>query len=742
MHANSKSSLGHGKPVHSLPPVIGIGASAGGLEALSELLAALPRDIGATFLVVQHMDRNQESALPDILSQRTQLAVERAAQGVVPLIGHVYVIQPNTTLTLAEGRLRLETREPGRQPHKPVDALFYSLAVECGARCAGIVMSGADSDGAAGTAAIKQAGGITFAQSPETARVPSMPRTAIETGCVDFVLPPEAIATELSRLVMHPYLHSTPMAAAEDKAQRPAADEERHLLRIFRQLHTAHDIDFSGYKPSTLKRRLARRMALRKIADLHEYTGLVETDPAEAADLYKDFLIHVTSFFRDPDAFSALTGVFPQVCEGRSQKNPIRIWVPGCASGEEVYSIAIALLEFLGDRASSTGIQIFGSDVSELAIGKARSGLYPESIAQDVSPERLSRFFIKQDDGYCISRLVRDLCIFAQHDVTRDPPFSRLDLISCRNLLIYLAPAAQLRVMQTFHYALRRQGILVLGPSESVGAASDLFELGDKAHRFYTPRWKGTGMNADVQRPSNPVNNTSAETDAAVSSPLEFNEADSVLRLADRLFLARYAPAGILVDGGLEILQYRGEVGPYLAPASGPPAINLRRVMRPELLVEMLAALEQVRNGATSARRPELEIEGVGMVGMEVIALSRPGGAPCYLFIFEEASRHHVRRRERVAQGAARTESEKDNRIAHLERENVDLREVLHATLEQHEAAREELKSAHEEVLSANEEFQSTNEELETSKEELQSGNEELITTNEELRDRNRQRQT
>jgi two-component system CheB/CheR fusion protein len=711
------------------------------LEALGHLLEALPARLGASLIVVSHLDRSHESLLPEILARKTRLRVLEARDGVTPVADHVYVISPNVTLTMVEGRIHLDPRAGGRQPHMPVNALFESLARERGVGAVGIVLSGADSDGAIGIQAIKHAGGITFAQTPDTAGVPSMPENAIETGCVDFVLPPRLIAIELARLAAHPYLRPVPSDPIErgDATISGVADEPT-LRRVFRRLRSAHGVDFTRYKPATLRRRLARRMALQRIDDFDEYVGFLESDSAETASLYQDFLIRVTGFFRDPEVFKALAEeVFPDLCAGRPYKEPIRIWVPGCATGEEVYSIAIALVEFMGEHAPSIGIQIFGTDVSESAIEKARAGSYMESIAQDVSTERLNRFFVKEDAHYTIARNIRELCVFARQDVTRDPPFSRLDLVSCRNLLIYLGASSQQRVMQIFHYALRKRGLLMLGPSESVGHASELFELTDKTHRFYKPKLVSGGASLELQRPPGGSAADGAPTNSADSSETNFIETDSALRQADRWFLARYAPAGILVDEALNILQFRGETGPYLAPASGPPSVNLARVVRPDLLVDMVPALEEARESGKIARRPGLSVEGLGSVDLEVIPLPRAGVAPCYLFVFEDESRRAAGRRDRQAQNVQLTDSEIQTRSARLERENADLREFLQATMEQHEAAKEELRSAHEEVLSANEEFQSTNEELETSKEELQSSNEELITTNEELRDRNRQ---
>lgn len=718
--------------------IVGIGASAGGLEAVSEILGGLPSHPGVAIIIVQHLDRTRDSLLSEILRRRTMLPVIEARDGMLIAPDHVYVIPPNATLTVDASVLRLSPRAATGM-HMPVDALFRSLAEHCGEGAVGIVLSGADCDGAAGTQAIKHAGGITFAQDPDTARVSAMPRSAVATGCVDFVLPAGEIAPELLRLSAHSYLSPggfpEGVVADADSVENDSASEGELLRRIFRRLRLTHGVDFSGYKSSTLRRRLARRMAVQRIETLTEYTAFLENHTGEAAALYQDFLIRVTSFFRDPATFSALIEhVFPRLVAGRSPKEPIRIWVPGCATGEEVYSIAIALLEYLGDLLPPAGIQIFGTDISEAAIENCRAGAYSDSIAQHVSADRLRRYFVRQNSHYVIARSVRDLCVFARQDITRDPPFSRLDLVSCRNVLIYLGAAVQGRIMQTFRYALRPNGFLLLGPSESAGQGEELFEAVDKQHRLYKPR---PTMSFAADDRSLPSVHGSISTQQRPEKPLV--ESESALRHADRLLLARYSPAGIVVDDALNILQFRGEIAPFLAPASGPPSLNLLRIARPELLLTVPPAVEEARASGKVARRAGLHIDGAGEVDLEVIPLRQPGGVACYLILLESASFRTFGRRERLTSTTSLSESEKDKHLAYLERENLELREFLQATMEQHEAAREELKSAHEEVLSANEEFQSTNEELETSKEELQSANEELITTNDELRERNRE---
>lgn len=710
---------------------MGIGASAGGLEALVELLGALPAT-GMAFIVVQHLDPTHKSLLHEILAKKTTMAVSLATAGEAVKPDHVYVIPPDALLTVHGGLIELKRRTSGPDRPFPVDLLFSSLAVAYGERAIGVVLSGADADGSRGLREIKHAGGFTFAQQPESARFPIMPRHAIETGCVDLVLRPKEIAGELARLSRR---FRTPEPSPETKSASTGdvvtEDENAVLAHIFQRLRSAHGVDFTHYKRTTIRRRIERRMMLRGIESLNEYRESLDRDPGELAALYQDFLIRVTEFFRDPTAFDALRQhVLPALCEGRSPKEPLRIWVPGCATGEEVYSVAITVLEYLGDGLPQLKIQIFGTDVSEVALEKARAGVYPVTALHEVSAERRDRFFVGHNGEYRISKDIRDLCLFARQDVTRDPPFSRLDLISCRNLLIYLDDVAQRRVLRTFHYALRPQGMLFFGPAESVAYSPELFEQIDSRSRVFR-RMPNTGGGAIAERAHGSASLALGPEGDAV--PLRI-EPDSLPRDADRLLLVRFAPPCVLVNQALTILQFRGQTGPYLEPAGGAPSFDLRRVIRPELLVQILPAIaETTKTGVASRRDVRLDTREISI---EVIPLADSGGRPSFLILFDDGTSLP---RGRSAAVPALTESEKDKRLGHLERELEGMREYMRAAAEEHEAVQEELRSAHEEMLSANEEYQSTNEELETSKEELQSTNEELTTTIDELRSKNQE---
>jgi len=711
--------------------IVGIGASAGGLEPIAELLGALPATTGMAYIVVQHLDPRHESLLSEILAKKTTIPVSVALSGETVQPDHVYVIPPDVTLTVLDGRIALNPRPNAPERSLPVDALFASLADACGDHAIAVVLSGGDSDGSSGVQAVRQAGGLTLAQSPETARFPDMPRHAIETGCVDLVLRPNEIARELIDLEQR--LSAAAASSPTTRVDRGTDSDETSLRHVFHRLRAVHGVDFTHYKRTTISRRLERRMALRRIDGLDEYRRLIDDDPGELAALYQDFLIRVTEFFRDPDSFEALRRyVFPIVCEGLSGKRLLRIWVPGCASGEEVYSVAMALLEYFGESVPSARIQIFGTDVSETALQQARAGVYSASAVQDVSSERLQRFFTKQNGEYRVAKSIRDLCLFARQDVTHDPPFSRLDLISCRNLLIYLDSVAQQRVLRTFHYALHPEGMLVFGPAESIGPSSDLFEQVDKRFRVYRrlpSHHGGSGMppthSSDASTPTSGKKETALDVDT-----------ESLLREADRLLLARFAPASLVVNHAFTILQYRGQTGPYLEPAGGAPSFDLRRVVRPELLVRITAGIQEASSSGASSHH-DVRMEDGRAVSIETIPLKGSPDARAFLILFDEGARHPSP--EAPAAAAPLPESDKDRRIVELERDIAGLRAYLRAAIEEHGAVEEELKSAHEEVLSANEEFQSTNEELETSKEELQSTNEELTTTIDELRHRNQE---
>jgi two-component system CheB/CheR fusion protein len=740
-------------------PIVGLGASAGGLEAVGDLLNNLPSATGMAFIFVQHLAPDHTSLLSEILSQKTAMPVTEAAQGQRVEPNHVYVIPPNTGLTIARGCLVLNPRNDAAGVPMPIDAFFNSLAEDQGANAIGISLSGSGTDGALGIQAIKNEGGITFAQDAVSAQYTSMPQAAIRSGCIDFVLPPQDIAQELVRIsrqqVQKDISVSTPETVEYDEAD---------LQRIFNLLHNSCNLDFTHYKRGTVKRRLARRLALRNLHSLADYIGFITVNPDELTALGQDFLIHVTHFFRDPDSFESLEQyIFPRIINERSPKTPIRIWVPGCSTGEEVYSIAICCLEYLRNHGIGAPIQIFGTDVSEEALQAARAGIYAENIERNVSPERLERYFTKIGDRFQISKSVRNLCIFARHDVTSDPPFSQLDLISCRNLLIYLNPLLQKRIIPLFHYALKPEGILILGPAENIGGFADIFTLEDnKKIKFYTKaplsaqsqlKYLEGFAGKAAYSPLRPSLAPLAYTD-----PLKkkYSETEEQKREADRITHNRFVPAAVLCDKNLNILEFRGDTGLYLTQPSGAPEVNLQKLARPGLLIEISKAVHKAGKEGVTVCKQGLRIDtltGIREINLEVTPVQRSAaGEPWFLIFFEDKIRsapatekasgfwtsiEKMVTRQGGRNGSAAAPQHLESARSKLELD--DTHDYIRTMISEYDLTKEELQASQEELLSSNEELQSTNEELETAKEELQSANEELLTTNEGVHHRNQE---
>jgi two-component system CheB/CheR fusion protein len=451
---------------------VAIGASAGGIEAASELMNYLPVDTGMAFVLIQHLDPKHHSLLTELLARKTAMPVAEVSEGLTAKSNHVYVIPPNATMSISGQVLHLSPREDLRGLHMSVDHFMRALAEQKGNRAIGVILSGSGTDGTLGMAEIQAHGGVTFAQDEASAKYDGMPRSAVVAGCVDYVLSPRAIAGELARISQHPYVVQDNLPQAVE----PGPEVKAGMTTVFQALRRATGVDFTHYRQTTIMRRIQRRMVVHKIDVVEEYAKFVQSHPDEVKALYQDMLINVTSFFRSPRLFEALKShVFPAILKKLPRERGIRVWTPGCASGEETYSVAMALLEFFGDKSSQIPVQFFGTDVSDLSVAKARNGIYPENIQGDVSTERLRRFFTKAEGGYRVSKTIRDMCIFAQHNVLEDPPFSRMDLICCRNLLIYLEPVLQNKVISLFHYALRPGSFLALGNSEGLGTATNLF---------------------------------------------------------------------------------------------------------------------------------------------------------------------------------------------------------------------------------------------------------------------------
>ncbi len=714
-----------------------MGASAGGLDPLLLLLKHLPLDTGMAFVVIQHLDPQHESQLPELLAHATALNVSAAVSGRRIEPNHVYVIPPKAHLTVTEGRLRLVTRDPDQPSFRPIDECFESLALDRGHQAIGVVLSGTGMDGTLGLQAIKAEGGTTFAQDEESAKFRGMPHSAISAGVVDFVLPPDDIGRRVAQLGTQAYVQQ---GAASPPASAPAADETA-LRRITALLRTQTGVDFSVYKQTTLRRRIQRRLMLSGSASLPAYAAHLEHHPAELALLYEDIFIHVTRFFRDGDIYETLKRkVFPRIVQGRVDKQPVRLWVPGCSTGEEAYSLAITWLEYAKSLAEPVPLKIFGTDISSAAVEKARAGRYAEGIIAQISPERLNAYFVKVPGGYQVSKPVRDLCVFAPHNLLTDPPFSNLDLLCCRNVLIYLEADSQHQLVQLFHHALKASGFLVLGPSEDIGRLGDLYSVVDKKHRIYAKKAGARQLFHELQAGPSAWGRLLATRGLDSPGEAEASTPQAVGAAADRVALAAYAPASVIVDGELNILQVRGHLGMFVEPAIGPPSRNLAKMARQGLSLALTTLIRKARRSNVTARQAGLRVTVEGKarrVRIDVIPfqVSQQSTDRYFLVSFTPSPISD--------RGAARTAGQApvDDVAVTLgvERELQEARETLLTVMAERDANDEELTAALEELQSANEELQSTNEELQTAKEEQQSANEELTTLNEELGKQNQE---
>ena len=730
-----------GRPSSGKPfPIVGIGASAGGFEAFSEFLKYLPADTGMAFVLVQHLNPKHKSQLSELLGRTTRVPVVEAEDNVEVAPNQVYVIPANARITIQDGRLRVSPRKENELPPMPIDAFFRSLASEQQDQAIGIVLSGTGTDGTLGIEAIKGEGGITFAQHESSAKYYGMPGSAITSGNVDFVLTSEGIAAELGRIAQHPYVGRakempTLKPVQDIGSERALKGADAEMGQLFSLLRARTGVDFALYKPSTLRRRIVRQMILQKFDSLGQYVSFLERRPREVDSLFNDLLIYVTSFFRDPKTFQALKKtVFPKLLKARADDLPLRFWVCGCSTGEEAYSLAISLIEFFEQNRTHRPVQIFASDVNDAGINKARAGIYPQNIMQDISAERLRRFFSKTGGHYQVNKSVRDMVVFARQNVIVDPPFSNLDLITCRNVLIYLDAVLQRKIMSVFHYALQAHGLLVLGNSETVGASSDLFSLANKKDKIY--RKKQT-----YSRPAFPSARKVPPEVAVAAQPAErANVAVCVPDLhgqMDKLLLRDFAPAAVLVSADLEVLHFRGRTGEYLEHSAGAASLNLLRMVRESLAIDLRSAVSRAsKNDSHVKHTSHLRRDGHDYdIVIEVIPLRpAPDSERFFVVIFRELGRTAFEPAGPGKRGASAGDARE---IASLKAELALTRESLQTTIEEQEANNEELKSANEEIQSTNEELQSTNEELETAKEELQSTNEELTTLNEELQTRN-----
>ncbi len=715
--------------------VVAIGASAGGLEAVTEFLQNLSSNTGMAYIYVQHLSPDHKSLLTELLSSKTKMKVQEIEDMEKMEPNNVYVIPYNKEIEVTNGHIKLIPRPKNKTTNLSVDVLFSSLAETHKSNVIGIILSGNGHDGCRGLKEIKFEGGITFAQD-DSAKFNSMPRSAINEGVVDFVLSPKEIAKEIISLSKHSILKKTPLPLApEDEIENNDPD----LKIILQLLHKRKNVDFSHYKMSTFKRRMLRRMLIHKVKTVKQYVEIVAKKNSELDLLYEDLLINVTYFFRDADAFMLLKKtVLSKLLNTKAPGETLRIWVAACATGEEVYSIAMSLIELQDSKSNNIPFQIFASDLSAEAIRMARSGEYTAHQLKNVSPKRLQRFFSKTKDKYRISQPLRDVCIFAQHNILRDPPFSRMDFISCRNFLIYLEATAQRKAITTFHYALNEGGCLMLGKSETIGASTQFFAPFNKTYKIYSRKNHGSHtripdliprIQSNTRIPKNInanglVKKIPASTNAGLGIAF-----DSVL-------LSKYVPASVIINYEMEILQFRGQTSSYLMQSSGKASFNILKMVNTEMVFELRNAIHHAIKSKQTVRKAGIEIDKdiakntFRIVNLEVAPLNIEGEEPMLVVVF---SGHRMEIMGHTVKGTKNNSAAKDRRIKKLEEELASARYDMGSITHDQEAVNEELQSANEEAVSSNEELQSLNEELETSKEEIESTNEELTTTNQEL---------
>jgi two-component system, chemotaxis family, CheB/CheR fusion protein len=717
-------------------PIVGIGASAGGLPALQDILKNLDSQTGMAFVLVTHLAPDQKSFLSEIVEPFTQMPVVPVEHGQRPEPNHLYVLLPNQTVSIHGGMFRVEPPAATDRFPRTIDRFFLSLANDQKNHAIGVVLSGANADGALGLKAIKGEGGITLVQSPESAVHGDMPRSSIASDHVDLVVPPAEIGMELNRLgqeFARPQLRSLGEGIT-------TPDDEQSFQRILQLLRGVSGLDLRQYKPETVRRRIARRMILLRRERLADYARLLQARPDELRILQEDVLINVTRFFRDLAFWDSIReNVLPILFQDRAPDRPIRIWCAGCSSGEEVYSLAISVLEYQARHGLDIPLQIFGTDASDQSIEAARMAIYSETVVADLSPERLRRYFVKVDRGYQVSKRVRDTCIFSRQNLASDPPFSHIDLLSCRNVMIYFNQALQRQVMLMFHYALESGGYILLGMSEGLRDYGDVFTTVDRKNKIYMK----TGIHLPYHfQPRNYAvpnqvgdGHTAADVESSVWPEIELQ------RAADRIVMARFGPPGLVIDERMNVLQSRGQTAPYLEITPGAVNWNLQRLLREGIVTEVKAIAQRAisENVPTSTTVVMLDDQaGQRQVLVDVLPItSSSARARCFLILFQPVAKAGDAKPLQLAAPPKLTSDEKDRMIAQLRQDLNSTRFHLQTLVEERDARHQELVSANEEIQSANEELQSTNEELETTKEELQSANEELQTVNDELQQRN-----
>ena len=699
-------------------PIIGIGASAGGLEAFELFFKTMPADSGMAFVLVPHLDPGHQSMLSDILQRITIMPVHEAQDQIAIEANHVYIIPPAKDMAIFHGTINLSVPEQARGLRLPIDSFFRSLAEDQGERAICVILSGSGSDGTLGLRAIHGSGGASFVQEPTSAKYDGMPSSAIQTGLATYVLPVEKIAEQLVT-----YVKTIADTGLPPPPPVPAAlSSMKHILMLLR---TKTGNDFSLYKQSTIRRRVERRMGMHNINDMDAYARYLKENPIEVQILFKEMLINVTSFFRDPEAFISLAKeALPPLFKNKPENHIFRIWVPGCASGEEVYSLAILFREYMDEIKQDFKLQIYATDIDDDAIATARAGLYPENISIDVSADRLRRYFKKEETGFRIKKEIREMVVFAIQNVIKDPPFTKMDLISCRNLLIYLDVELQERVIPAFHYSLRPGGFLFLSPSEGIGNFTDLFVPVDKKWKIYQAK-KTLASARALMAPRFALTDYTPEKQPDVVS--DKKKKMNFTELIKRVLLQSYAPPSVITDDKGDIVYVHGDTGKYLQPAQGQASLNVIEMAREGLPQELRSAILTASTKKTQIILKDLAVKtngGMHGVDLTIRPISDPDATRDLLLISFQDTRLLSEEKHSSAKRSIGTGTKK--RVVELEQDLAYTKENLQATIE-------EMQATNEELTSTNEELQSTNEELETSKEELQSVNEEIVTVNSEL---------
>lgn len=713
-------------------PVVGVGASAGGLDAFKRLIKAIPEDSGMAYILVQHLEPTHESILAELLQKVTRIPIYEITNNVRVEPNQIYIIPSNKLLTATDGVLQLSPRLPRNEKNMPIDVFFESLAEVHQSHAIGVVLSGTGTDGTLGLKAIKDHGGITFTQDLQSAAFDGMPQSAIDAQVVDFILTPEEIPLQLKALNQ---TFKTALSVDGEQLQLKKENAFRQLLSLLRVRKGA---DFTYYKQTTIRRRILRRMGLNKIENIFDYLSFIKDNTAEQDILYQDLLIPVTDFFRDPKIYDTLCEtIFPILLKDREDGSPVRFWIAGCSTGEEAYSVAMCLYEYLGDKTTDIKIQIFATDISEKAIAKARTAIYTKRDVASLSAARLQKYFTKVNGSFQVNKFIRDMCVFACHNFLKDPPFAKMDFISCRNVLIYMEPFLQKKAITTFHYALKENRYLLLGNSETTGSAPNLFAAFSKTDRIYV-RKSVPGRFLPIMADQGEKEDKEKE-----HGPAKQPGRDDFQKNADDVVLSRYSPPGVVVNEQMDIVQFRGSTGVWLEPSPGKPSLNVLKMAREGLAFELRNLLHKVKAGNKPLVKENIPIQHMGrrqLVTIEVIPLLNTA-EPHFLVLFRDdgllPSGTGGAKDGQPAPGSQ--PSPESAEIQRLENEMTQLRADMRSITEDQEAVNEELQSANEELLSGSEELQSLNEELETSKEEIQSTNEELTTLNHELFDRNEQ---